>query len=196
MIYDIIVYFPKYLGYYYSETLYITYTKNFENTKFEIEKFILTIFRKDLIIEETSRIILLPKLSYLQYFKGKMYYLTLATTFVGTFLTLDLIIVLMITCISNFSLFGLFGGKPVSHKDNNNGRIKTFTKNPAEYEDIGTQCPFSGNQTKYNNFIDEVEEKNFNNYKRKDNKYEENNNLSGNIEYTYKNRDQKKPKTD
>lgn len=90
LVYNIIAFFPKILGYLKSETILIKYTSEFNNDIFDLEKIKLFIYNNNLSIE-SARIIFLPKLGYLQYFIGKMYYITLFFTFFGVFYLISIL---------------------------------------------------------------------------------------------------------
>lgn len=84
LIYDVVSIFPRLLGYLNSEKVIINFTSELNSSTFDLEKVKLTLFNKNITLDE-CKIMFLPNLSYLQYFMGKMYYISLFAVFFSVF---------------------------------------------------------------------------------------------------------------
>jgi len=135
MVYDLFLSIPKYFGYLKSERVFLMYTKDYKNFHSNLEKVKLTIFTKEISIE-SAKILFIPKLSYLKYFIGKAYYISIFGVFLSTFLFLDLFVV--------FYIMYKTTEKPLKHKKTNEKEAETETeaeKANIEDEDFDDSKP-------------------------------------------------------
>ena len=95
---DLLLLIPRLFGYYNSEKLTIAFINDFDNSIFNLEK-IKYIINSNQIGISNSNIYFIPNLSFVQYFIGKIYYLTLCLILIGSFIS-QVLMYSIITCYS------------------------------------------------------------------------------------------------